>query len=260
MRKAWFAATAITSALMISGYVAVVADDTDGSKMLGQHRGANGHTVLDTDGDYSRLAGNLNLLGRVGGDVSLVAGDVDMDDMDIGGELSIAAGDVNFSGSVGGEASIAGGDVNWDGTAHGELSIAAGNLNVTGRMHGPAHLAAGNLEIDGWFGDALNARGGEIELSGEVIGPVELISANRLRDNRRNGHGAIEISGILADGGRVCARTLEIAGSAQIAGTLHVWTESEPVMASGADVENLVYHAREGRECEDIFDRDDRNG
>ena len=254
MRKAWFAATALTGALLMSGCVVVVADDDhDDGKMMHQGRSSDGYRVLDTDGDYTRLAGDLNLRGRVGGDVSLVAGDVDMDGMEIGGELSIAAGDVTFRGSVDGEASVAGGDVNWNGDVGRDLSIAAGDLRADGRIEGRASLAAGELDIRGWYGGGLNAQGGEIELSGEVDGPLKLISAEHLRRSDRD-EGHIEITGTLHQGGEICARTLEIADGARISGLLHVYTEEEPDVASGARVERIDYQPRDGRDCDDLVE------
>ena len=58
----------MTTALMTSGCV-IVVDGDDDSKMLRGHgmRTVDGYVVLDRDGDYSRLAGDVNLRGRIGG-------------------------------------------------------------------------------------------------------------------------------------------------------------------------------------------------
>jgi len=256
MTKLWLAATALTTALMTSGCVIVVADDDDGSKMLRQHRSSDGYLVLDREGDYSRLSGDLNLRGRIGGDLSLVAGDVDADGLEVGGEVSIAAGDVNFKGRVDGEVSIAGGDVNWDGEAGDEFSIASGDLSVRGRISGEAGLAAGDMDIDAVFMDGLSLRAGSVTLNGEIHGPLDVVAINEMRRHRDydNGQGDIEIGARIHDGGEVCGIRVTIASSARIDGRLDVFAESEPEVAGGARVENLVYTPREGRDCEDLID------
>ncbi|MHA6288610.1 hypothetical protein [Maricaulis sp. CAU 1757] len=255
MRKACMAMTAISGAVMLSGCVVVVADEGDnGTKRLHQSRTADGFRVLDTDGDYSRLAGDLNLRGRVGGDLSLVAGDVDIDGMEIGGEVSIAAGDVNFNGTVAGEVSIAGGDVNWDGRAGDELNLAAGELTVAGQVEGEAHLASGEMRVTARFADRVQAQAGRLEFAGEALAPVQLVSADKLNRSRGRDNGQIVVSGRLAEGGEICTRTLEITDTAHISGTLTVWSVDSPMVADGARVDNLVVHDRDGEDCDDLVE------
>lgn len=255
MTKLWLAATALATALMTSGCVIVVADEDDGAKMLRQHRSADGYIVLDRDGDYSRLSGDLNLRGRLGGDLSLVSGDVDADGLEVGGEVSIAAGDVNFSGKVDGEVSIAGGDVSWDGDAGDELSIAAGDLTVRGRIAGPASLASGDMDVDAIFEDGLDAHGGSVSIRGEIHGPLELVAINEMRRNRDyDDEGDIEIGARIHDGGQVCGIRVTIASTARIDGRFEVFAEHQPVVESGARVNDLVFTPRDRRDCEDLID------
>lgn len=257
MTKLWLAATALTTALMTSGCVVVVADDgDDDGKMWRQDRASDGYIVLDRDGDYSRLSGNLNLRGRLGGDLSLVSGDVDADGLDVGGEVSIAAGDVNFKGTVAGEVSIAGGDVHWDGEAGDAFSIASGDLRVNGRIAGEASLAAREMDIDAVFLDGLSVHARSIALDGEVSGPLELVAFNEMRRNRDydNGEGDIEIGARIHDGGQVCGIRVTVAASARIDGRLVVFAEHEPDVESGARIGDLVYTSREGRDCDDLID------
>jgi cytoskeletal protein CcmA (bactofilin family) len=257
MTKLWLAGTALTTALMTSGCVIVVADEGDGdAKMWHQHRASDGYIVLDRDGDYSRLSGDLNLRGRIGGDLSLVSGDVDADGLDVGGEVSIAAGDVNYKGRVAGEVSIAGGDVNWDGEAGDEFSIASGDLTVRGRIAGEASLAAGDMDLDATFMDGLTVRAGSLTLDGEVSGPLQLVAINEMRRNRDydDGEGGIEIGARIHDGGQVCGIHVTIASSARIDGRLEVFAEQEPEVERGARVDDLVYTPRNRRDCEDLID------
>ncbi|MBO6766501.1 hypothetical protein [Maricaulis sp.] len=255
MTKLWLAATALTTALMTSGCVIVVADEGDGAKMMRQHRSADGYIVLDRDGDYSRLSGDLNLRGRLGGDLSLVSGDVDADGLEVGGEVSIAAGDVNFTGKVDGEVSIAGGDVSWNGEAGDELSIAAGNLTVRGHIAGSASLASGDMEVDATFRDGLSAHAGSMTINGEVHGPLELVAINEMRRNRDyDDEGDIEIGARVHDGGQVCGIRVTIASTARIDGRFEVFAEHQPVVESGARVDDLVFTLRDRRDCEDLID------
>lgn len=256
MAKFWLAATALSGALLTSGCVIVVADDEDGSKMLHTTRSADGYIVLDRDGDYSRLSGDLNLRGRLGGDLSLVSGDVDIDNMNIGGDVSIAAGDVHFTGNVWGETSIAGGDVSFDGTAQDELNLAAGDLDVRGRINGPASLAAGDMVLNADFRDGVRASAGSLHLAGEVRGPIHLTSINEMRRNRDydSSQGRIVMDGRVHDGGEICAVSVVFERDARIDGPLVVYAQSEPEMRSGAQVSGLDYRPRNRRDCEDLID------
>jgi cytoskeletal protein CcmA (bactofilin family) len=254
MRKAWLIATTMAVAVTVSGCVIYVDDNEDKHRM--SHRSSDGFQVLDQNGDYSRLGGDINLRGRIGGDLSLVSGDVDADRLNVGGDVSIAAGDVNYSGSVGGEASVAGGDVDWNADVADELSIAAGDLTVSGRMSSEASLAAGEMHLTANFMDDLTAQADHISFEGTVDGELTLVAANRIKRRRLDDpeHGLIELAGDIRNGGEVCARTVVIDSNANISGPLHVWAESEPDL-SGGQVSNLIYEPRNGRECDDILDR-----
>lgn len=254
MHKAWLVASVMTAALATSGCV-IVVDDGD-AKMHFSERREGGFTVLDRDGDYSRIGGDTNLRGRVGGDVSLISGDVDMEDIMIGGELSIAAGDVDFAGRVEREASIAGGDVTWIGHAGHDLSIAAGELLVRGVVEGEGSFAAGNMMLDGDFMDDVSAQADDMFVQGRVAGTVRLVAADEIRRSRRNDpdHGRIELAAHLEQGGEICSRTLVVEPEARLEGTLYVWAEFEPVIADGARIDDLRFEARDGRECDDILD------
>jgi hypothetical protein len=256
MRKAWMAAASGLVALTTTGCVFVVGDDDHNLKMGRHMRSVDGYVTLDRDGSYSRLGGDFNLRGRLGGDLSLVSGDVDAEDLDVGGDVSLAAGDVNFSGHVGGEASVAAGDVDWHADVDEDLSIAAGDLDVSGRVLGEASLAAGEMSLTASFMDGLDAAADEIYLGGSVEGPLQLEAGDDIRNNRRNNdsRGLVEVSGNIASGGEICARTVTFKSTANVSGTLTVWSESEPQVDPGARTGNLVYVPRDGRDCDDLLD------
>ncbi len=255
MRKAWLLAGVVSAAVMTSGCVIVVADE-DGAKMNFAETRQGEFILLDRNGDYSRIGGDTNLRGRVGGDVSLLSGDVDMDDITIGGELSIAAGDVNFTGRVDGDASIAGGDVTFDGFAGRDLSIAAGELMVRGTIEGDGSFAAANMHIDAEIHRELNAQADDMYVAGRVDDRIQLVAADEIRRRRSDdpSHGRIELDGEIANGGEVCARTLIIGPQARINGTLLVWTEDAPRVDGSARVEDLRFTPREGRDCDRYVD------
>ena len=255
MHKAWMATAAMLVALTTSGCVLVVSGD--GDKNFHEFKNSDDFRVLDRDGSYSRIGGDIELTGRVGGDLSLISGDVTADELDVGGDVSLAAGDVEFRGSVGGEASVAAGDVDWAADVGGELSIAAGELNLSGYIIGEASLAAGEMTLDAVFEDGLSAAADEIYLAGRVSGELTLVAANKIRARRRNetSHGRIELSGEIVDGGEVCTRTLRLTSTANVSGTLRVWAEQAPVIDAGAQTGNLVFEARDGRDCDEIIDR-----
>jgi hypothetical protein len=255
MRKAWMATAAMLAALTTSGCVLVVSGD--GDKDFNEFKNSDGFRVLDRDGSYSRIGGDIDLRGRVGGDLSLISGDVTADALEVGGDVSLAAGDVDFTGSVGGEASVAAGDVDWSADVGDELSIAAGELNVAGHIVGEASLAAGEMTLAATFDDGLSAAADEIYMAGRVRGELTLVAANKIRNRRRDevSHGRIELSGEIVDGGEVCTRTLRLTSTANVSGTLRVWAEETPSIDAGADSGNLVFEARDGCDCDDILDR-----
>ena len=254
MRKALAMTAAMAAALATAGCVIVVGDDDDDIKV---HRGAHsldGFVTLDRDGDYSRIGGDINLRGRLGGDLNLVAGDVDADRLEVDGDVSIAAGDIDFTGRVGGEASVAGGDIDWSADVDGELSLAAGSLDVAGQIAGPASIAAANMNSTADFARGLNVQGNEIHLAGSISGALKVVAVDEIRPRRDydDEDGRVQLAGVVHDGGDVCSRSLTVLSTARISGTLRVWTESEPHIEAGAQVDNIVFVPRDGRDCDDV--------
>ncbi|WP_417481806.1 hypothetical protein [Maricaulis sp.] len=260
MRKAFAITAAMAAALATAGCVIVVGDSDGEVKLRHDDRRQDGYVVLHRDGDYSRIGGNINLRGRLGGDLSLVAGDVEADQLAVDGDVSIAGGDIDFSGRVGGEASIAGGDIDWMADVGGELSLAAGSLDVSGHIDGPASIAAASLTTSADFSDGLTANGNAVHLGGSVSGPLRIVSVGEIRSRRdySDSDGRVELIGAIHDGGDICSRSVIVTSTARISGTLRVWAESAPELQPGAQAGNLVFVPRNGRDCEDVdpvFDR-----
>jgi hypothetical protein len=260
MRKALAMTAALAAAITTAGCVVVVGDGDSDSKLRHGEHSFDGFVTLDRDGDYSRIGGDINLRGRLGGDLNLVAGDVDADRLDVDGDVSIAAGDINYTGRVGGEASVAGGDIDWAADVGDELSLAAGSLDVSGHMAGPAAIAAADFTSSAQFARGLDAHGSDIHLAGSVSGPLRIVAVDEMRRRHNYGDqdGRVELAGAIHDGGDICSLSVVVMSSARISGTLRVWAESEPRVDAGAQAGNIVFVPRDGRDCDDVdrvFDR-----
>jgi hypothetical protein len=254
MRKALAMTAALAAAMATAGCVIVVGDDDGEYKLRNGEHSLNGFITLDREGDYSRIGGDINLRGRIGGDLSLVAGDVDADRLEVEGDVSIAAGDIDYTGRVGGEASVAGGDVDWSADVGGELSLAAGSLEIAGHIAGPASIAAADMNSAADYARGLTLNGNDIHLGGSVSGPLKIVAVGEIRQRRdyHNDDGRVQIAGAVHDGGDVCSRSVVVLASASITGTLRVWAESEPRIEAGAQAGNIVFLPRDGRDCEDV--------
>ena len=260
MRKALAMTAALAASMATAGCVIVVGDGDGDAKIRHGEHSMDGYVTLDREGDYSRIGGDINLRGRIGGDLSLVAGDVDADRLDVDGDVSIAAGDINYTGRVGGEASVAGGDVDWAADVDGEFSLAAGSLDVAGRISGPASIAAADLTSSADYARGLKLHGNDIHLAGSVSGPLRIVAVDEIRRRRDydDDDGRVALAGVIRDGGDVCSRSVVVLSSARISGDLRVWAESQPRVEAGAQAGNIVFVPREGRDCDDVdrvFDR-----
>ena len=88
-----------------------------------------------------------------------------------------------------------------------------------------------------------------------VHGPLELVAINEMRRNRDyDDEGDIEIGARVHDGGQVCGIRVTIASTARIDGHFEVFAEHQPVVESGARVDDLVFTPRDRRDCEDLID------
>ncbi|MEN0652241.1 MULTISPECIES: hypothetical protein [Hyphobacterium] len=262
-----------------------VAHSTGVSHAQSMAIGGNMNRTLDQDGDLSLIGGHMDLRGRVGGDVNLVGGNIDLD-LDIGGELSVAGGDLDVSGTIGRKAEIAGGDITWQAEVMDDLEIAGGNLVIDARIArnleaasgeleilegaeigGNAELAAANIRFDGRVAGTLEAFAAFLLVRGQVDGGARLMADPHERrglswraevdeDGARAGNpeGRVELAGDMGGAVEVCARRVDILRNARIAGPLRVWADAEPEISNEASIGDLVYEARNGRDCDDIFD------
>jgi len=147
---------------------------------------------IDRDGDLKVIAGSAEITGRIGEDLSVFAGNVDVD-VQVDGDIRIAGGSLVVAGRVAGGAEIAGGSVEvtmdigenaelaggylqYSGTIAGSLDTAAGVLEIEegSVISGPADMAGKTLMLGGHFLDNVDAVAEEVIISGRIDGDVEI--------------------------------------------------------------------------------------
>ncbi|MBO6728190.1 MAG: hypothetical protein JJ910_00485 [Maricaulis sp.] len=237
MRNALIATTSLLGATLLSGCVIVVGDD-DAKLHYGAETRHDGYLVLDRNGDFSRIGGDIDLRGQLGGGVS------------------IAAGDVDFSGRVAEDVSIAGGDVNFTAIGEEDVDIAAGDLFVSGRVGRDGSFAAGEMLIEAAIGRDLNAHADHMIIRSTVDGEVELVAAKEIRRRRRDDpeHGLIVMGGDFREGGDVCGITIEFEPGASIGAPMTVWAESQPNLSGVRGSSNISYIPRDGVDCDELIE------
>lgn len=190
-----------------------------------QYIGGDLNLELDQDRSVQFLAGDVTLRGRVGGDISGLAGNV-LIDADVTGSISLAAGDITVRGSVGRDVSVAGANIEVLADVYGGVDVAGADIRVAGRVN--RSLAAGGALV-------------VIEPTAEIAGNMD-IAASEIRMNgvgqgRFQGRArTIYIEGTIAGNVELTAGNVEIAPGAQIGGDLLVRGPNAPVIAEGAQI------------------------
>ena len=133
---------------------------------------AESETVVN---NFYLIAEKASLLGRVSRDAVFLAGNLESLGR-LSGDLLAGAGMAQISSEVLGDFRFVGGNLQVSGRVNGEFLAAAGELQVKpeARIMGEARMAAGRLVIDGELGGALYAAGGEVVLNGRIKGPVSV--------------------------------------------------------------------------------------
>ena len=127
-----------------------------------------GGTVVVPEGQttdqISGIAGNVVVRGTVTGDVSALAGDVEITESgEVQGDVSVATGSLRIAGTVGGNVAAGAGNVELaeTGSVGGDFSVGTGNLVIAGTIAGnaavgadqillqPSAAIAGDLRYDG---------------------------------------------------------------------------------------------------------------
>lgn len=219
--------------------------------------------TLNEAGDYRVAGANVTLSGSVAGALTVMSANFNTTGLDVGGltmnaadaafsgavreDARINAADLVFSGDVGGQlrANIADGDV----SGHfGSVAINAANLTLDEGViiSDDARVNAARFEMKGVSDGLLDVSARTIILSGDADGGIAFY-ADPGRNPRRDSDGLVEISGS-AGGGAICARRVVISGV--VSGPLDVTADEEPVIESGASVDDIVFTPRNGQRCE----------
>lgn len=118
-------------------------------------------------GDAVVSSGRLNVSGPglVGGSLSILAGDAEIDGT-VDGSVRIAGGNVTIRGHVGRDVVAAGGRVTIEGTAAvgGDLIVAGGDVSVLGPVKGDVRGNMASLTIDAQIGRDVRVRADDIRL------------------------------------------------------------------------------------------------
>lgn len=151
------AALALVAVLVLSTFsgVAAAQSGVGGTIVVEEGQTTNGISAMagtvvvrgTVDGDVSVLAGTVEIAqtGTVTGDVSGAAGSVTIDGR-VDGGVHLASGDVRFGPSsvIGGDVNVGSGTVRLAGTIDGGATVGADQLTVA-----PTARIAGNLRYDG---------------------------------------------------------------------------------------------------------------
>jgi len=191
---------------------------------------------VDRDGDLTIFAGEVDVRGRIGGELRAIGGDMNVD-AQIGGDANLAGGDIRVRGSVGGDLSVAGGDLDIETVVSGTADLAGGVVHVNAPVAGRVSAAGGFIELDRDFSgsDGVDLVAEQIVIRGSVTGDADLSGDE------------ITIEGTINGDVDTYADYVRIAPGATISGELRHRGPNEPDVGAGAtitggvDYTNAVY-------------------
>lgn len=169
-----------------------------------------GSTLND---DLYAFASNVNIAGRVTGDVVASGGELSLPGV-VTQDATIAGGTINVAGRVGDDLRAAGGDINVSGSVADNALIAGGTiiLSNTSRVSRDLQVTGGDLHLAGNIGRNLNASGGKVTIDGTVggtarvnagqitIGPGAVIRGDLVYTSSKRAN--------IASGARILGRTI----------------------------------------------------
>lgn len=161
---------------------------------------------------------------------------------DIGNNLSLAGANVVSDARVGGNLNIEGARIRFTGSVAGDTEIAGATMYLNGRFGGRMEVMGARATIDGEVLGELEALGARFNLEGRVASPIYVVGGGR---EGRNGR--VVISGVLEQGGYICASQVDIHRNARITGPLTIIAHGRPDWTGSYDFEPL-----NGRDCERI--------
>lgn len=199
-------------------------------------------------GEFS--GATVEVTGTFGGDLEVSGAAVEIN-AEIGEDLEASGGAVEVSGAVGGNAEISGGAVEVNLQVAGRAEISGGAVEVSSGsvFTGDAVIAAGALEFTGHAMSGLQVRFGDMEFSGRADQAVDFEGNNREGIFRRRDRSEIEISGVLAAGGMICAHEVRFLEGAEVNGPLTILADAAPDYVAGFDASSITYTQRERESC-----------
>lgn len=190
------------------------------------------------------------------------AGLVASGDVDATGSAEYAGMFVDAGGVIGRDLSLSGANVVSDATVMGDLNIEGARIRFTGTVEGDTEIAGATMMLNGRFGGRLEVLGARATIRGDVNGPLDAMGARFNLEGRfaqpvqvygtngDNRSGRVVVSGVLEQGGVICASRVDFRRGASVGGPLTVIAEDRPDWDGAFDFEELGR-----RDCEDIHDR-----
>ncbi|WP_420432486.1 hypothetical protein [Hyphobacterium sp.] len=187
------------------------------------------------------------------------AGLVASGDVDVTGSAEYSGMFVDAGGRIDRDLSLSGANVTSDANVGGNLDIEGARIRFTGRVDGDTEIAGATMYLDGHFGGRLEVMGARATIDGNVLGELEAMGARFNLQGRfarpvhvvgsggdgRNGR--VVVSGVLEQGGYICARHVDVRRHADIRGPLTIIAEDRPDWDGAMSFEPL-----DGRDCDRI--------
>ncbi|MEN0652240.1 MULTISPECIES: hypothetical protein [Hyphobacterium] len=187
--------------------------------------GGSVNMTVDRDDDLSIFAGEVDVRGRIGGELRAIGGDMNVD-ADIGGDANIVGGDVHVSGTVGGDLSVAGGELDITAVVSGDADLAGGVVHLNSPVSGRVSAAGGLVELDTGFsgGNGIDLAAERMIIRGTVSGNADLTGDD------------VTIEGTINGDVETYADYVRIAPGASITGVLRHRGPNEPDVGAGATI------------------------
>lgn len=268
-------------AIMLGGCVLVI-DDAEAAYGLdnpSRYAGTTLNLNLDEDEDVRVSGTDVEVSGRVGGELRVRSADFVARDLSVG-SLDASAADITFYGDIQGRAEINAADFILNGNMGGELIANTADLEITGIVDGPiqANMADGSfsgsfaevranaaditfgsdsevemlyvnaadLMMNGRIYGDLDASVRHAEINGDVEG-LSMIWADPGRGRISRTDGLVLLNGNFGDV-EICAKRVVVSG--QINGTLVVRADEEPEFTDNGSAGQVEFTPRNNERCE----------
>lgn len=205
----WFVAAAGISVLLLPSVVAAAefAKPSDG----------HGNLVLSTTETHRNL---------------YAAGSTVTVNSTTQGDLVVAGGTLTVDGTIESDAMVAGGTVTLNNTIGGDVRGAGGAITINSQVAGDVLAASGTLIFSekARIGGDVTVAGGAVTIDAPVAGDLFIVSGDVIINSKVDG--TVSVRG---------AKSVTFGPKAEIAKTITVRAENEPVVKEGAKVSAIDY-------------------